>query len=86
MAARASSWRPSMPQAATVMSCVQWILGHVYFFCGLQSGFVVVFTEVIVEEDVVIPAGMVAIEVDGALQRALQPRSHSPENASMMAM
>ena len=42
-------------------------LRHVYFFCGLQSGFEVVFAVVIVEEDEVIPAGMVAIEIDRAL-------------------
>src|ERR1700755_1650113 len=37
------------------------------FFDGLESGFVVALAVVVVKEDEVIPAGMMAVEVDGSL-------------------
>ena len=43
-------------------------LQHVYFFGGLQSGFVIAFAVVMVKEDEEVPAGMVAIEIEGALR------------------
>src|SRR5215813_3883004 len=41
--------------------------GHVHFFDGLQGGFVVAFAVVMVKEDEVIPAGMMAVEIECAL-------------------